>query len=37
MATPEITPEKSLTPDEASLRTLGSDYTERYGFHDAEN
>ena len=37
MATPEITPEKTLTADEASLRTLGSDYTERYGFHDAEN
>src|SRR2546426_9330052 len=28
---------KILTPEEASLRTLGSDYTERYGFHDAEN
>ena len=34
-ATPE-TP-KQLTPAEASLRTLGGDYTERYGFHDAEN
>src|SRR6201747_1767464 len=34
-ATPEST--KVLTADEASLRTLGSDYTERYGFHDAEN
>jgi Fe-S cluster assembly protein SufB len=31
------TPEKQLTPQEASLRSLGSDYTERYGFHDAEN
>ena len=31
------TPEKQLTPEESSLRTLGSDYTERYGFHDAEN
>src|SRR6476620_4991355 len=34
-AIPEST--KVLTADEASLRTLGSDYTERYGFHDAEN
>ena len=34
-ATPETS--KQLTPEEASLRTLGSDYTERYGFHDAEN
>src|SRR6201995_15658 len=34
-ATPEST--KVLTADEASLRSLGSDYTERYGFHDAEN
>ncbi len=31
------TPQKILTPDEASLKDLGSDYTERYGFHDAEN
>ena len=31
------TPEKQLTPEESALRTLGSDYTERYGFHDAEN
>src|SRR5271154_2089485 len=35
MATTE--PTKLLTPEEASLRTLGSDYTERYGFHDEEN
>src|SRR3954463_15870516 len=28
---------KILTPDEAALRSLGSDYKERYGFHDAEN
>ncbi|HWI23018.1 MAG TPA: Fe-S cluster assembly protein SufB [Baekduia sp.] len=28
---------KELTDEEASLRNLGSDYTERYGFHDAEN
>ena len=34
-ATPETT--KQLTPQEAALRTLGGDYTERYGFHDAEN
>src|ERR687883_1361556 len=31
------TPEKQLTPEESALRTLGSDYAERYGFHDAEN
>src|ERR1051325_5399765 len=31
------TPEKQLTPEESPLKTLGSDYTERYGFHDAEN
>jgi Fe-S cluster assembly protein SufB len=34
-ATPEST--KVLTAEEAALRTLGSDYAERYGFHDAEN
>ncbi len=34
-ATPETT--KVLTPEEAALRSLGSDYTERYGFHDPEN
>src|SRR3954466_10601511 len=28
---------KVLTPEEAALRSLGSDYTERYGFHDVEN
>src|SRR2546426_3410683 len=28
---------KILTPEEASLRTLGSDYEEGFGFHDAEN
>src|SRR5438093_4436700 len=31
------TPEKQLTPEESALKTLGSDYTERYGFHDADN
>ncbi len=34
-ATPETT--KVLTPEEAALRSLGSDYAERYGFHDPEN
>src|ERR671930_591830 len=34
-AIPEST--KVLTPEEAALRTLGTDYAERYGFHDAEN
>src|SRR3954465_5598367 len=28
---------KVLTADEAALRSLGSDYTERYGFHEADN
>jgi Fe-S cluster assembly protein SufB len=28
---------KELTEEESSLRNLGDDYTERYGFHDAEN
>ncbi len=38
MQPPEtITSTKALTDDEASLKSLGSDYTERYGFHDAEN
>jgi Fe-S cluster assembly protein SufB len=35
MATPEIST-KELTPAEASLKEFGGDYTERYGFHDAE-
>src|SRR5919205_271639 len=34
-AIPEST--KVLTPEEAALRSLGSDYAERYGFHDPEN
>ncbi|CAB4934556.1 unannotated protein [freshwater metagenome] len=35
MATPETrTP---LTDEEAALKDLNADYTERYGFHDAEN
>ena len=40
MATPEKikpTSAKALTADEAALKGLGSDYTERYGFHDAED
>src|SRR6201995_1206996 len=28
---------KVLTAEEAALRTLGSDYTERYGFHEEDN
>jgi Fe-S cluster assembly protein SufB len=39
-ATPTPTPTetgKVLTTQEASLRSLGSDYAERYGFHDVEN
>src|SRR6195256_3288546 len=38
-ATPTPTPEstKVLTTAEASLRTMGSDYEERYGFHEADN
>ncbi|MBI5104989.1 MAG: Fe-S cluster assembly protein SufB [Solirubrobacterales bacterium] len=35
MAATEST--KVLTPEESALKSLGSDYTERYGFHDAEN
>src|SRR5207247_5002677 len=36
MAT-EITSTKELTPEEEALKLLGGDYTERSGFHDAEN
>jgi len=36
-ATPETESTKILTPEEASLRNLGSDYTERYGFHEEDN
>jgi Fe-S cluster assembly protein SufB len=28
---------KALTDEEAGLRSIGSDYEERYGFHDAEH
>ena len=28
---------KQLTEDEAALKEIGSDYKERFGFHDAEN
>jgi len=38
MATTQTTEStKVLTDDEAALRGLGSDYEERYGFHDPEN
>jgi Fe-S cluster assembly protein SufB len=39
MATEPIPVEsqKELTAEEAALRSLGSDYTERYGFSDPEN
>ena len=36
MATPDIT-DQLLTDEESSLKDLNADYTERYGFHDAEN
>ena len=36
MATPETTT-KVLTNEERGLKTIGSDYEERFGFHDAEN
>jgi Fe-S cluster assembly protein SufB len=36
MATPDTT-RTTLTDEEASLKDLNADYTERYGFHDAEN
>ena len=28
---------KLLTDEERGLKTIGSDYEERFGFHDAEN
>ena len=34
MATPELTP---AAAENAALQDLNADYTERYGFHDAEN
>ncbi len=37
MATTPTESTKVLTEDEAALRGLGSDYEERYGFHDPEN
>ncbi len=37
MATPDVTTGKVLTDDERSLGTINDDYTERFGFHDAEN
>ncbi len=36
MATPDTT-RTPLTDEEAGLKDLNSDYTERYGFHDAED
>ena len=36
MATPDTT-RTPLTDEEAGLKDLNADYTERYGFHDAEN
>ncbi|MDP4921136.1 MAG: Fe-S cluster assembly protein SufB, partial [Solirubrobacteraceae bacterium] len=36
MATPDQT-RVPLTSEEEGLKDLNSDYTERYGFHDAEN
>ncbi len=35
--TPQNQSTKVLTEDEAALKGFGADYTERYGFHDAEN
>jgi Fe-S cluster assembly protein SufB len=40
MATPDTTigpSGKQLTDSEAALKEIGSDYKERFGFHDAEN
>src|SRR4029450_10017468 len=34
MATPELTP---AAAENAALQDLNADYTEKYGFHDAEN
>ena len=36
MATPDTT-RTPLTDEEAGLKDLNADYTERYGFHDAED
>ena len=36
MATPD-TARTPLTDEEAGLKDLNADYTERYGFHDAED
>ena len=36
MATPDQT-RVPLTSEEEGLKDLNADYTERYGFHDAEN
>ncbi len=36
-ATPDAVAEFRLTDEEAALKDLNADYTERYGFHDAEN
>src|SRR3954464_7745733 len=38
MAAPETAASnKALTEAESALKTIGSDYEERFGFHDAEN
>src|SRR5687768_14676852 len=40
MTTPPETATEStkiLTPEEASLKEIGADYLERFGFHDPEN
>ena len=37
MATPDVIKAPLLTDEESGLKDINSDYTERYGFHDAEN
>ena len=38
MATPETLPVKApVLTENDKLRGINADYTERYGFHDAEN
>ena len=37
MATPDTVPDAPVLTENEQLRGINADYTERYGFHDAEN
>src|ERR1700704_847972 len=37
VATPETLPETAVRTENEQLAGINADYTERYGFHDAEN